>query len=168
MPNEETMETKRKLEELEKRILRLEKTFIKESDEETSKAVKSEQLIRRLAQKTGVSTEDIEKTFDLEEESLTLVNIFGRDDRERTKNVTLLVLLGYRYFFSKDDVLSKEIRRNIAENRIPLSNFSTYVNEITPSFVRRKGKSRSPMTTYRLTTLGEAEARRLLKQSTNR
>ena len=105
-----------------------------------------------------------DRVYDLEGNSLTIVKIFGEDDREKIKNITLLVLLGYKYILGNNEVLSKEIRRNVAENRISLNNFATYLKEITPSLIRRKGKLRSPNTIYKLTTLGEVSARDLLKK----
>jgi hypothetical protein len=168
MSNKEIVEIKAKLEELEGRIYRLEETPTATRNKKASIEAKPDHLIERLAQKIGVDPEGIKKIFDIEGESLTLVSIFGKDDKERTKNATLLILIGYKYLFGRDDVLSQEVRRNVAENRVPLNNFSEHLNRITPSLIRRKGKTRSPKTTYRLTSLGEAEARELLRQSVNR
>lgn len=164
MANEEIVEIRKKLEEHEKRILQLEGIAGEEKKEKRHEIGKPEKHIKRLAEKVGMSEDDIKKIFDVEEECLTLTNVIGKDDRENTINVTLLVLLGYKYFFGIDDVLSQEIRRNIAENRVSLSSYSYYLNAITPSLVRRKGKPKSPKTTYKLTTLGEAEGREALKR----
>ena len=60
-------------------------------------------------------------------------------------------------------MLAKEIKRNVAENNIPINNFATYINEMSPSLIRRKGKLRSPKTTYKLTPYGEAKARELIQ-----
>lgn len=166
MSNEEILKTlKKKLEEHEGRIQELEKILIGEGKEERYPIGKPKEEIKRLAEKIGVFEDDIEKIFDLEEGSLTLVKITGKEDREKTINATLLVLLGYKYFFRNNEVLSQEIRRNVAENRIPLNNFATHLKDITPSLIRRKGKLKSPNTTYKLTTLGEAEAKELLKKT---
>ena len=94
---------------------------------------------------------------------MTVVKITGEKERDKTQNIALLVLLGYKYLLSKEEVLSQEIRRNVAENNIPLNNFATHLGDVTPSLIRRKGKLRSPKTTYKLTTLGESKARELIK-----
>lgn len=161
---EDIMEIKKKLEEHGERIQKLERIVIEEGKEEGYKIDKSKEGIKRFAEKINVSKEDIKKTFDLDGNNLTLVKIIGEKDREKTINATLLVLLGYKYFFSKDEMPSQEIRRNVAENKIPTDNFATYLQEIIPSFIRRKGKPKSPKTMYKLTISGEDEAKELLKK----
>jgi hypothetical protein len=161
---DEITEIKKKLAEHDKRIQQLEKIPVKEI-KLAERLIGSKNGLTRLPEKAGVSEENIKKVYDLEHNSFTIVKIFGEDDREKTKNTTLLVLLGYKYIFGNDEVLSQEIRRNVAENKIPLDNFSTHLKQITPSLIRRKGKMRSPKTTYRLTTLGEANAKDLLKKT---
>ena len=163
--NEKIIEIKKKLEEHEKRIQELEKVFrISKAGKQKVYVRDSKEGIERLAKKTAIAKERIQEIYDLEEDSLTLVKIVGKGDREKTINATLLILSGYKYIFGKDEISSQEIRRNVAENRIPLNNFSTYLNKIIPSLIRRKGKLRSPETIYRLTLLGEAEAKELLKK----
>lgn len=120
--------------------------------------------IEIIAKKINVNPEKIKALFDMEDNSLTLLRVVGKGAKEKTRKVSLAVLLGYKHFFNNEQVLSKEIRRNVAENRIPLNNFAAYLNEIIPSLIRRKGKPKSPATTYRLTPLGEAEAREVLKE----
>jgi len=153
---------KKILEDHEKRIKLLEGTS---EESKTSEQIPPHQKEEILAKKANVSEENIKKVYDLEENSLTLTKLAGADDREKTKNAALLVLLGYKYFYGKGEVLSQEIRRNVAEHKIPLNNFASYLKEITPSLIRIKGKVRSPKTTYRITTLGEANARDLLKRT---
>jgi len=147
----------------EERIQRIEE-FIKRIDEKISstKIIKSSG-ISRLSQKIGIPEEKINELFDIEEDQLTIIKTIGEKDKEKTKNTTLLVLIGYKYLFNTEEVLAREIKRNVAENNIPLNNFATYINEMSPSLVRRKGKLRSPKTTYKLTPYGEAKARELIK-----
>jgi DNA-binding HxlR family transcriptional regulator len=118
----------------------------------------------RLAEKIGVKSEKIKELFDVENNSLTLLKVIGEDERDKTKKISLAVLLGYKYTVGNEQVFSKEIRRNVAENRISVNNFATYLNEMIPSLIRRTGKPKSPKTTYRLTPLGEAEAKEILKK----
>jgi len=160
---DEITEIKKKLAEHDKRIQQLEKIPAKEI-KVAERIIGSKSGLTRLSEKAGVSEENIKNVYDLEQDSFTIVKIFGKDDREKTQNTTLLALLGYKYLFGNDDALSQEIRRNVAENKIPLDNFSTHLSKITPALIRRKGKTRSPKTKYRLTTLGESNARDLLKK----
>lgn len=120
--------------------------------------------IEKLAKEIGLTKEKIREIFDIEENILTVVKTVGENNKEKIKNVSLLVLLGYKYLFERNELFSKEIRRNVAENDIPLNNFATYLKEIIPTLIRRKGKHKSTKTTYRLTTLGEAKAKKLLKE----
>lgn len=164
MPNDEISKTMQKqLEDHERRIQELERVLIGEGEEGKYPIGKPMRKTQKLAEKIGVTEDDIEKIFDIEEDSLTLINIPGEGEKAKTINTTLLALLGYKYFFGKNEVLSREIKRNVTENRISVNNFATHVNDIIPSLTRRKGKSYSPNTTYRLTPLGEAEAKELLK-----
>lgn len=162
--DKEIEEIKEKLKEHEKRIQYLEKIIFHKTKSDEGQLEKYDDIQKRLAVKINVPEEKLKEIFDLEGDSLTLLKIAGKDDREKTKDATLLVLLGYKYFFGKEEIFSKEIRRNVAEHRIPLNNFATYLNEITPSLIRRKGKGKSPSTTYKLQHLGEAEAKQLLKK----
>lgn len=154
---------KEKIMEHEKRIKALEDAFAGSKAEEV-KEVQSRTNIKKLAKKIEVSPERIEELFDIENNALTLLKIAGKDDEEKTQKISLAVLIGYKYFLGTNQILASEIRRNVAENRVPLNNFATYLNKIIPSLIRRKGKPRSRKTTYKLTPLGEAEARAVVKE----
>jgi len=112
----------------------------------------------------GLDEDKIKMIFDVEDNQLTVIKVLGKNDVEKTQNIALLTLIGYKYLFGKDEVLSQEIRRNVDENGISLYNFATYLSKIIPTLIRRKGKPKSPRTTYRLTALGEAKARELIKK----
>ena len=161
--NDDIKTIKEILEKHERRIKFLESMIPTLKNEEV-KPVEGKVDFARLAQKIGVDSEKIRQLFDIENNNLTLLKSIGEDERERTKKIALLVLLAYRYFFGNEQVLSKEIRRNVAENRVPVNNFATYLNELIPSLIRRMGKLKSPSTTYKLTPLGEAEAKERIKK----
>jgi len=151
------------LKDHERRIRLLESKFESQEGEQITPS-KDKRGVEKLAKKIDVTSDKIGELFDAENETLTLVKVVGADDCEKTCNTALVILLGYKYLLGVGEVLSQEIRRNVAENRIPLNNFATYLNEIIPSMIRRKGKRKSPKTTYRLTTLGEVEGREVLKK----
>jgi len=159
----EVAELKLKLEEHEKRIKSLENMILGRKTEEIT-LMEGKVDFERLYEKIGVNSEKIRELFDIENNSLTLLKVMGEDERDKTKKISLAVLLGYKYAFGNEQVLAKEIRRNVAENRMPVNNFATYLNEMIPSLIRRIGKPRSPKTTYKLTPLGEAEAKEILKK----
>jgi len=161
--SDEFSKIKEKIMEHERRIKALEDAFAGSKAEEVKK-VQSRTNIKKLAKKTDVSQERIEELFDIENNTLTLLKIVGNNDEEKTQKASLAVLIGYKYFLGTKEILASEIRRNVAENRVSLNNFASYLNNIIPSLIRRKGKSRSKKTTYKLTPLGEAEAREVLKE----
>ncbi len=146
------------------RLEKLEKRVFSDVENKPIVATKPSDGIKRLAQKAGVSEEKIGEIFDFENEILTVVKVIGSNPKEKTQNISLLTLIGHKYFLANNEVAAQEIRRNVAENRIPLENFATYLNELVPSSIRRKGKPKSPKTTYRLTVFGEVNARELIKQ----
>jgi len=149
----------RRIRELEKIISKLRDTSISEIKKEIIKVPSFQKLSRKI----GVPESVLERLFDIEDESITLLDIIGESHKERTQNATLVVLLAYKYVFNREEVLAREIKRNIAELGISLANFPRYLNEIIPTFIRRKGKPRSPKTTYKLTLQGEVRAKEILK-----
>jgi hypothetical protein len=154
-------ETEKILKDHENRILALEKAILKHSVEE----VISETFgIEKFSAKLNLEVEKLRSIYDVEGSSLTVLQACSQEDPEKIKNITLLALLGYKNILGKDRILSKEIRRNVTENRIPVNNFSTYVNELIPSQIRRIGKPKSSITMYKLTPLGEAEAKEIVKE----
>jgi hypothetical protein len=161
--NNEIKKIKETLENHEKRIKFLENTLAVPKGEEVT-PTEAKASIEKLAQKIGVAIDKVEELYDIEDNKLTLLKITNGDEREKTQKISLTVLLGYKYIFGNEEIQAMEIRRNVAENRVPLNNFATYLNEIIPSLIRRKGKPKSPKTTYKLTPLGEAEAKELLKK----
>lgn len=146
------------------RLGKLEKAVFSDTEDKPMTIIKDGDGIKKLVKKTKVSEEKIREMFDLEDEILTVIKVNGSNPKEKTQSVSLLTLLGYKYFINKAEVSAQEIRRNVAENAIPLENFATYLNELVPSLIRRKGKAKSPKTTYRLMVFGESKARELIKQ----
>lgn len=62
----------------------------------------------KLAGKIDIEKEKIRECFDLEDTILTVINTIGEDDKEKTQNISLLCLLGYKYFFGKKDLCRKK------------------------------------------------------------
>lgn len=102
--------------------------------------------------------------FDIEGESLTVLKVIGKNVKEKTQNIVLLTLLGYKEKFNKEKILASEIKRNVGINKIPIENFGTYVNELIPQSILRIGRAKSKQVTYKLTNFGSAKARELQKE----
>jgi hypothetical protein len=160
MNDEEIRLLKEKIQDHDKRIIELE-NILKEKKEIPCTEEKSS--IKKIASKLGITEDKIYEIFDKEETSLTVIKTIGTNDRDKTQNIALLTLYGYKIFFGNEELLSQEIRRNVAENNVLLNNFATYLNELTPTFLRKKGEIRSPKTTYRLTISGAVKAKELIK-----
>jgi hypothetical protein len=161
---EKMSDIQRVLKDHENRILALEKALSKYSVKEVISEVNG---FEKFSIKLNLDLEKIRNIYEIDESSLVVLRSCGEDDRERIKNITLIALLGYKYIFGEEKVLSKEIRRNVMENRIPVNNFSTYINELIPSQIRRIGKVKSSTTRYKLTPLGEAEAKGIIQKLCN-
>lgn len=161
---EEIIKIKKKLEEHEKRIANLEKNISKKQEHKERETLEIKEGIERLTRKIGVPEEKIKELFDFEGNTLTSVKVIGKNEKEKTQNIVLIVILGYKYFYGIEEILAKEIKRNVAENRISINNFATHLKEITPSLIRKKGVPKSPKTIYKLTVLGESTAREILKK----
>lgn len=157
----EINQIKKELKGHKERISKLE-SLIKTKGPETLK--KSKNGFQKLIKKLNVPREKIQEIFDFEDDTLTLLKVIGENPKEKTQNITLLVLLGYKYYFDKNEVLSQEIRRNVGENGIRLENFATYLKQLIPSSVLSKGKRRSSKTIYRLKPSGEFKAKELIKK----
>ena len=106
----------------------------------------------------------ISSFFETDGEKIILTKIVGRDIAEKTKNIVLLTLLAYKQQFNKEKVFSAELREGVASNSIPLENFATFLKELIPQSIVRIGKIGSNKVQYKLTTFGEAKAKKLASE----
>lgn len=135
----EIEEVKRKIENHEERLKKLESFFEKNMD-----------------------STPIKDIWDVDGEQVTLLKFVGNSISEKTKNITLLVLLGYKKKINKSKVEASEIKRNVGLNGVPVENFGTYLKEMIPQMILRGGKVKSKKMVYRLTPFGESKANELL------
>lgn len=161
MSEKELRLLKEKLQDHDRRIIELENILKVEKE---IPVVKKGAGIQKLGAKLGIPVKKFDEIYDVEESMLTLINHVGANHKDKVQNIVLLTLFGYKLFFEQEEVLSQEIRRNVVENRISLSNFGTYLNDLIPRLLRRKGKLRSPKTSYKLTIQGEVKAKDLIKE----
>jgi hypothetical protein len=161
MSEEELRLLKEKIHEHDRRIAELENIL---KEKKGMPVIEETTGLQKLATKLSIPVGKFDEIFDKEENTLTVIKHTGANDKEKTQNIALLALFGYMILFKQEEILSQEIRRNVAENGVSLNNFATYLNESTPSLLRRKGELRSPKTTYRLTVSGEVKAKELIKK----
>ena len=138
-------------------------------DEEIRK--KFEAIEKRLSTLEGLSKrgniipreKSLNEIFEEHEGKIIITQVIGDTPKEKTKNIVLLSLLGYKQKLGEVDVPASKLRENVAIHGIPLENFGTHVKELIPQSIIKKGKRGSNQVTYKLTLFGEAKARNLLK-----
>ena len=123
----------------------------------------SKATVEGLSVKLSVTTNELSELFDIEGQSMTLTKLPSCEIKEKTQQSVLALLVGYKYVIGLGEVPSIQLRKNIAEHGVSIANFATYVKELEPSLLKRKGKAKSPKTAYRLTILGEAKGREIIK-----
>jgi len=153
---------KNSLKDLESRISKMEGTIGSNASGNVKKFSGLEGLIKR----TNLKEDDIKIFFDTDGSVLIPLEKLGKGDREKIINITLLTLLGCKYLLRESMILAKDLRRRVEENGVPTNNFATYLREITPSLIRRKGETKSPKTTYEIKPLGETRAKNLIIEMT--
>ena len=122
-------------------------------------------LLEKSSRGERVTSQDASPnhTFEEQDEKVIVTQVIGDTPKEKTKNLVLLSLLGYKQRLGETEVRASKLRENVAVHGIPLENFGTYVKELIPQSVIKKGKKGSTKVTYKLTIFGEAKARNLLK-----
>jgi hypothetical protein len=102
--------------------------------------------------------------FEVQGDKVIVTRFPGKGNEEKTQNIALFTLLGYRIKLNQTEVLSNLVRENVAMNLVPLDNFGTYMKKIIPRYIIRIGKAKSNVVKYKLTSLGEAFVKKLLKE----
>ena len=121
---------------------------------------KNNKLVVDKGMDTSLSGSD--SFFDVDGDILTVLKVVGNNTKEKTQNMALLALLGYKEKLNKEKIMASEIKKNVAINKIPVENFATYVNELIPQSILRDGKIGSKHVTYKLTNFGYAKAKELI------
>jgi hypothetical protein len=134
-----------------------EEKIIKTLENHEARIKRIESLFERNA-----DTLPVKEIWDIEGEKLTLLKFVGTGTQEKTKNIALLVLLGYKRKLNQNKVEASEIKRNVGLNGIPTENFAAHIKEMIPQLILRVGKIKSKKLAYRLTPFGEAKAKDVL------
>lgn len=121
-------------------------------------------LLEQIPKKEKIfEMESSDNIFEEQDEKIVVTQTIGESPKEKAKNIILLSLLGYKQKLGELEIHASKIRENVALNQIPLENFGTWVKELIPQSIMRKGKRGSTKVTYKLTTFGEAKAKNLLR-----
>ena len=102
--------------------------------------------------------------FEIEDNKVIVTRSIGEKTMDKTQNIALLTLLGYKQKIGLNKVTSSLIRENVAIQSVPLENFGTHLKKLIPQSILRIGKFGNPKVEYKLTTFGEARAKKLLKE----
>ncbi|PIU88860.1 hypothetical protein COS64_02215 [archaeon CG06_land_8_20_14_3_00_37_11] len=160
----ESDEIKKKIKNINDRLIMLENIIKKK----TNKYMESEKNLDYLSKKVNASITLLKQIFEFEGDNIMLLKIPGVDTKKQIQESTLLILLAFKYYIKKEEILSTEIKKILSEHGIPLNNFATHLKEIIPLFIRTIGKKKSTNISYRLTIPGEVRAVEILKNSLER
>jgi len=139
-----------------------------ESPKEIKKLVPGS--ISKLAEKASMDEAKLKHIFEFEENDVRIIMpIEGRSEGDRQLKATLLYLVAYDTCFNLREVNSSDLRQKLQDLGIrSLVNLSTQLKGY-PNFIWHKiGKTGSTSSSYKITTPGEIEGIRLLKELGNK
>jgi len=126
--------------------------------------------IRELANKLAITEEDLKHIFEFGETDVRIIApIEGKSESQRQLNATLLYLTIYKYCFNLKEIKSSELRRKLVDLGIrSLVNLSTNLNQNQSYIWHRMDQRGDTTTSYRITTPGEIEGLRIIKEMKKR
>ena len=120
-----------------------------------SEATDLETNIYNFANKLGVNPEQIKHIFDFEDEKLTL--LISPGDKKvsiKQQKIALAVLTAYKNCYGQEELVVRELNRNIQYVGLSTGNLSTNLKKIKSEIIM-KGKAKSTNMAYKLTAPGE-------------
>jgi len=164
--DEEIRETKKKLEEHEERIRKLE-SFLEQKKEKPIKKVGIDigADIGKLSKDAGINEEQLRHVFDFEKEDLSLiVTVEGKSEIEKQFKATVCILTAYHYCYNSDEIKSQGLRKKLEWLGIKsLVNLSSNLANYK-QFVLPKGKPGSPKFSYKITFPGIKRGLEIIKE----
>lgn len=108
-----------------------------------------------LSKKANVKLDLLHELFSFRENKLVIIKSLDESltDKQKTKLVCLLTLLGYKYLSKIEQVLSSDIKQNVMILGISVSNYAHHIKELIPTYILSEGTGKG--TTYKLTIPGE-------------
>jgi len=157
-------EIKTKLDEIEKRLEKLELCFRKDKPRlEASGDLETK--IKKLCGDAEISYDDFYLVFFIEEngEILLLIPPQGKNEAEKQLKATLLILTTSKYLFNQDFMKSAELIKKLEKLGIKsLVNLSTNLSRYKQLLIPR-GKPKSRNFGFQITIPGEKEGLKLIK-----
>jgi hypothetical protein len=166
IPDEEIIEIKKKLEEHEKSIKKLESVLEQEKGKSTKEiGVDIGTVIEKLSKDAGIPEERVRHVFDFEDEDLNLIaTVEGKNEDEKQFKATVCILTAYHYCYGRDEIKSQDLRKKLAWLDIKsLVNLSTNLAKYK-RFIIPKGKPRSPEFSYKITIPGIKKGLEIIKE----
>ena len=121
--------------------------------------------IQKLAEKVGMKEEELKHIFEFEERDVRIISqTEGKSESQRQLNATLLYLTVYKFCFGLKEIRSSELRRKLEDLGIhSLVNLSTNLKQNKNCIWHKMDRRGETSTCYRITTPGEIEGLRLIK-----
>ena len=160
--DEEIIEIKKKLEEHEKRIRKLE---VEKGKSTKEISVDIERGIEKMSKNARIPEERIRCVFDFDEEDLSLIaTVEGKNESEKQFKATVCILAAYHYCYGRDEIKSQDIRKKLEWFGIKsLVNLSTNLSEYK-QFILPKGKPKSKEFSYKITLPGIKKGLEIIKE----
>lgn len=149
-------------------VKRVRKRRLPKSKKEESIGEKKlvEGSIQELVNKLSIKEEDLKHIFEFGETDIRIIApIGGKSESRRQLNATLLYLTIYKFCFDLKEIRSTELRRKLLDLGIQsLVNLSTNLKQNQNYIWHRMDQRGDTTTSYRITTPGEIEGLRLIKE----
>jgi len=155
---EEISKVRRKLEELEERILKLEKLFQAKPEEEPHLALK--ERIEKFSRDTNLSVEQLENVFEFNEHDLHFIAPLTGSVPEKQVSLTQCVLIGLELVYRKKSIDATELAKKLDDYGLDTKNLARSLSSHSDIF-RKIGKKRQ--TKYKLTDVGKTSAIQLVQ-----
>ncbi|WXG40453.1 MAG: hypothetical protein WED07_06500 [Candidatus Freyarchaeum deiterrae] len=113
--DEEINEIKKKLEDHEKRIKKLEEPFEQEKEMPLKDTgVDIEDVILKFSKEAEIKEEQVRNVFVFDKNDLNLkISVCGESEAEKQFKATVCILTAYHYCYGKDEIKSRDLRKKL-------------------------------------------------------
>jgi len=156
--SEEISKIRKKLEELEERIFKLEKLFQAKPEEETHLALK--ERIAKFAEETDLSVEQLENVFEFNEQDLNFIAPLTGSVPDKQVDFTQCILIALELVYRKKSIDATELVKKLDDYGLDKKNLARSLTS-HPDIFRKIGKKKE--TKYKLTDVGKTSAIQLVR-----
>jgi hypothetical protein len=156
--SEEISKIRKRLEELEERIFKLEK--LHEAKPEAEPHLILRERIEKLAKDTSLSSEQLGNVFEFSEQDLRFIAPLTGSVPEKQVNFAQCVLIGSESVYQKKSVAATDLSRQLDDYGLDTANLARTLGNRSDLF-RKIGKKRQ--TLYKLTDIGKTSAIQLVR-----